>query len=327
MARTVLRSPGRDARCLRDRTRVSAEDDDHARAERGAVLAQVPGAQPHLARDVRGQPGPEIPADQNPRDSVRDPGHLEQLRQRHTMLDLIHAGRGHGPGQGHQRRARIELGSKLTEPRGAVARDQGHMRERFHVLDQRGAPSHAALEGQRRCEGRLGWTSVQRRHQRGLLSGHISGLQQEQIEPRIAVESGRRAVAKRHPQARYAALIFGGDDHDSVPGIDRPRGDRSAVEDQVRRLAQERPVLLARRLTLRAIGDDDRPAATRRHGSHLARHREGRATVAAQAGALHQGDEVPGCPAPQVGGRPMHVQVIFERHQRCLADPGQQPRQ
>ena len=83
------------------------------------------------------------------------------------------------------------------------------MRERLDVLDQRGAPSHAALERQRRREGRLGRTSVQRRHQRGLLSGHISGLQQEQLELRITVESGRRAVAKGHRKAPYAALVLG----------------------------------------------------------------------------------------------------------------------
>ena len=241
------------------------------------------------------------------------------------MLDLIHAGRGNRAGHGYQRRARIARGSELAEPTRTVAGDERQMGERLDVLHQRGTSAHPPLERERGREGRLGQTAVQRGHQRGLLPAHIARLELEKLEARIAVEPGR-PVAQRRFQASHAAFIVLGRDEDCVAGTHRSRGHRGAVENQVRQLAQERTVLLARGLSLRAVGHHDSLAAARRHRAHLAGHRKRGAAVAAQPGALDERHDLFGGPAPQIRQGPVHVQVLLEHHHPPLADPGQQPR-
>ena len=127
---------------------------------------------------------------------------------------------------------------------------------------------------------------------------------------RVTVESGRRAVAERHPPARAAALILGGD----ATIASRASTARAATEapSSTRCGASrrsDRSFLLAGSPSEPLATTMDRPrAATARIFAPPERtHPRGHADR-----PLHQGDGVPRRPAPQIGNRPMHFKVIFE---------------
>jgi hypothetical protein len=77
--------------------------------------------------------------------------------------------------------------------------------------------------------------------------------------------------------------------------VRRPRAHREGrqlqpVEDQVRRVLDEQPILAAGRLAFSSVGDDHRVTAGR-NGSQLAPGREGGAAVAGQASGADDVDQ------------------------------------
>ena len=124
-------------------------------------------------------------------------------------------------------------------------------------------------------------------------------------------------------QAGLLPLVDGIPDASGLPGpvpvqadVDgvrthRPGGQHGTVQHQVRRAGQQRLILAAGRLALRAVGDDHLPAVGLGHDGQLPVHREGRAAPAGQAGGLDITDQ-------RAGPAPVRRRVCQQTLQRML---------
>jgi hypothetical protein len=83
----------------------------------------------------------------------------------------------------------------------------------------------------------------------------------------------------------------GAEREDPAPGAQGVADQVEAVEHEVRVGGQQHGVLVADRLALHRVGDDDRRRPPSRDGSHLERRREAGPAAAGQAGLLGQAQE------------------------------------
>ena len=182
------------------------------------------------------------------------------------------------------------------------------MRERLGVLHERRSAPDAALERPRRREGRLRRAAVQEADERGLLAGDEPTRGSDRDQLHVTVDTAPRPSVDRvreRPQIQLGATE--GDDR--PPRTERVGCENGAVENEVRNVPNEHPVLAARRLPLRRVDDDDRPAALGRNGRQLAARREAASTATTQAAPLDQVDQFrPGVRRGSVRG-----EVVFER--------------
>ena len=107
-----------------------------------------------------------------------------------------------------------------------------------------------------------------------------------------------------------------------LAGADGLGGQLQPVQDQVRGGPQQCLVLVAGRLALGAVADDDRGALLARDGRELAVGGERRTAASGQAGRLDGVDEQGG--AATVGRLAVHLQVIRQVHR--LPAGRQEPR-
>ena len=109
---------------------------------------------------------------------------------------------------------------------------------------------------------------------------------------------------RERPQIQLGATE--GDDR--PPRTERVGCENGAVENEVRNVPNEHLVLAARRLPLRRVDDDDRPAALGRNGRQLAARRKAAPTATTQAAPLDQVDQFrPGVRRGSVRG-----EVVFK---------------
>jgi hypothetical protein len=100
------------------------------------------------------------------------------------------------------------------------------------------------------------------------------------------------ALDERGTHRRDRGRVLAADVEDDLVGIDRFRSDRRSLEDEMRAMDHQGPILEAGWLTLRAVGNDDAPAR-RPLGdpAPLPRHREPRAATTQEAARLQVVDD------------------------------------
>ena len=172
---------------------------------------------------------------------------------------------------------------------------------------------HAALVRARRGERRFGRAAVQELDDRGLLAGGIPARDPGHLD-RHRVQARRQPLPDPVLEAVEQAVLGAVDAQVRLAGADRLRRERHPVQHQVRKPAQQQPVLAAGRLSLGAVGHQHLAARSGRDRAHLAAHRETRAAPAGQARGLHHVDEAPG--PPQHRHRP--VPPLMPRQSRGL---------
>jgi hypothetical protein len=128
------------------------------------------------------------------------------------------------------------------------------MGQRLDVVDQRGPPVDAALEGPRRRAGGRGRAAVEPVHQRGLLPGDVAG--RDRGEPHLHRRLGPPALGEGAGDGaeRRGGRVVDADDH--LLGADRGRSQQRPVQDQVRGGREQQLVLAAGRLALGAVDHD-----------------------------------------------------------------------
>jgi len=127
---------------------------------------------------------------------------------------------------------------------------------------------------------------VERVHQRGALARHEPGGHLGQLHlDRVAHPLGEGVGEHGGERAAGVQREHG------LAGADGVRGERDAVQHEVRGAAQERAVLGAGRVALTAVGEHHRVLAVLVGQRHLLRHRVARAAAAAQPGPRHLLDE------------------------------------
>ena len=186
------------------------------------------------------------------------------------------------------------------------------MSQGLDVVHQRRVPPHAALVRARRGKGRRARPAVQVLDDGGLLAGHVPARDAGHLD-RHRVQARRGSLLNRVFQQAQEAVL--GPVHAQVrlARADRLRGERHAVQYQVREPAQQQLVLDAGGLALRAVSDQHLASRPGRDRAHLAPGREARPAPAGQARGLHDVDEPLG-PA-QCGHRPMLPLVPRQAHE------------
>ena len=134
--------------------------------------------------------------------------------------------------------------------------------------------------------GRAGIAGVERVHQRGALARHEPGGHLGQLHlDRVAHPLGEGVGEHGGERAAGVQREHG------LAGADGVRGERDAVQHEVRSAAQQRAVLRAGRVALAAVREHDRVLAALVGQRHLLGHRVARAAAAAQARPRHLLDE------------------------------------
>ena len=223
-----------------------------------------------------------------------------------------------------QHAARLGLSADLPEPARAVPGDEGHVRERLHVLNERRCSAHPPLEDPGRREGRQGQTAVEHVDQGGLLTRQETRGRPGQPD-RHPVDARQPALGQRLPQRRRDLVTLAVVQVKArLLGADRLGGELDPVQHQVRRQPEQRRVLAGRRLTLRAVGDDERPPARPGDRLQLPVRREGGPATAGQPGGPQVRGQLKA--SIPVGDEPVPGQVLLEPLRRA-GTGGQQPRE
>ncbi len=192
--------------------------------------------------------------------------------------------------------------SQSCEPRGALAHDRRHGREALRVVDRRRLAVEAEIRGERRLEARPTRLAFERLQQRGFLAADIGAGADEHVQVEVdarpqdvlAQEPGRIGLRERGLEPRYrlaeefTAYVVVADRRGH-----RVAADRHALDDRVRVVAQDVPVMAGAGLGLVGIADDvflRRRAA--RHEAPFHAGRKGRAAASAQARGLDLVDDL-----------------------------------
>ena len=142
-----------------------------------------------------------------------------------------------------------------------MATDQREVSERLDVLDQGRAAPDAAFEGSGRHEGRLRRSRIEEVHKGALLADEVAVGDRDHSRG-DSVEVG--ALSDRAREGGERLGVAGLDADDRLVRVHGSGGQGDAVEHEMGREAQQRGILLARRLTLDSIGEHDLAPAPRR---------------------------------------------------------------
>ncbi len=233
---------------------------------------------------------------------------------------LHHRGARGRPGDAQQYRARLVRGSRRGVPLLAEQAEDGKLRERLRVGQQRGTPAHPAVAGPALAARGQGRMAVDRVDQRTALPGHepVRHLDDPGPAPQVRFRPHRRGE-----RAGQRAV---GHPDDDLPAAQGLAGEQGTGQDQVRRPGQQHRVLDAAGLALAPVHQDDRLAAAGGHRRgdrpELVAERERRATAAAQVDAFGEVDELGRLHPPQ---RAEDLLVLAQADAREPVQPGGQP--
>jgi hypothetical protein len=131
--------------------------------------------------------------------------------------------------------------------------------QRLHVLYKSRAATNTSLENRRWAESRQGGTSIDAADERGFLARKEAWRRADEIDRQTidacgpAGRQGSSDPVSKEPQTRQIQI--------SAVSADCLSGQLQPVEHEVRRIPEQELVLLARRLALCAVGNDDRAPA------------------------------------------------------------------
>ncbi len=210
---------------------------------------------------------------------------LDDFAQRRSHRELADAGVRNAAAHGREERSRRLVGADLAEPVGALGERDGHVRERLHVVDERGRrfglaarSGHLDVRRQagagrevagrldhlvdaapvRRCDARERVAAVDRFEQRGLFAEQVLGRSFDEVD----LDTGREIRCLHFgDRGAYACDVarrgsLHADDH--LVGADRVRGDQRAFEHAVRVAVEQLAVLERSGLTFGRVHDDGR---------------------------------------------------------------------
>ena len=195
-----------------------------------------------------------------------------------------------------------------------MAFHERQMCERLDVLHERRPPAHTALEGPRRREGRLQRSAVEVADEGGLLAPQVAGPNRRDADAQLVPV----ALADRALEGAVDVGRVCGDADDRIARAHRRGGRDDAVQDEVRRAAQQHAVLRAHRLGFDAVRDEHLRAAPARHRGELARHREPGAAAPEDPRAIGRVDDRRCVDARR---RPVDGEVLAERQRAAGPDP------
>jgi hypothetical protein len=213
-----------------------------------------------------------------------------------------------------------------------MARDQGHVGEALHVLDEGGEATHAALVRARGRDDRTGVGIVGEVHGGRLLAGDVAIRREEEPNarprPGVATTVFRlRAFGDRPLQGLRRGFVTLADVQHDLVGADGLGRKLRPVEHEVRAQEQERSILVAERLALGAVDEHDRPRpdAALGHGAPLPPDRETSATSSEQPARVELPDQA-GAAADR--GQPTQALDVGGIRFRAAAQgrPGEQAR-
>ena len=185
----------------------------------------------------------------------------------------------------------VELPSpNLRNQSAPVLDDDRRVAERLDVVDQRRALVEALVGGEGRLQARVAALALERVEQAGLLAADVGALAavHDQVERVVGAEDALAQVALlvglgdgRVEDVRLQ-LVLAADEDEALVRAGRDRADDAALDQQVRVLLHQQPVLEGARLGLvgvaaevlvhRALGDEATPSCPSR-----SRRRRGRA--------------------------------------------------
>jgi hypothetical protein len=140
----------------------------------------------------RREPGPEVAADEH---AARRTGSrvAEEGSQLGAEGELVDAGPLDGTAQGEERAARVIRCPDLAPPGRAEAGDEGDLRQRLDVVDERGPAVHSPLVGPWGNQCRLGLAAVEELDQCRFLAGHVLGWRRHELQGDRVIGSRRGA--------------------------------------------------------------------------------------------------------------------------------------
>src|SRR5690606_34634014 len=227
---------------------------------------------------------------------------LEQLPERNAEGQLVVAGLLDVPRDREDRRAARALHAEIGEPLRALADDRRNRREALRVVDRRRPAVEAVLGRERRLEARPALLALERLEERRLLAADVRARADERVEvevdPRpldvLAEPAGLVRLLQGLLEARerlgheLAADVVVADRR-----ADRVAGDRHALDQRVRVVAEDVPIVARARLALVGVADEVfLPGRIRRHERELEPRREARAAAAAQPRRLDLLDDL-----------------------------------
>ena len=188
------------------------------------------------------------------------------------------------------------------------------MSERLDVLDQGGSTPDPANE-RPRAGRRDRRTTVQQMDEGTFLPRHVAGRDRHDADAH-ASPSDRRTLPHggldRAPGTRRGGVHT--DDH--LVGIHGGGGELRAVEHEVRAERHQDPVLLARRLPLAPVHDDERTALPTADRAHLHGGRERGAAAASQTCGVDRVDQL-GAGGSTRRRRRRERGAVFAQAHRC----------
>src|SRR5438270_5372744 len=302
LGRALGREVPHDAGHVADRASALGQEADDAAAETQSLGAKRIMLELQRPRLLAVDPRAEVAADEH---RARHLGHTarehDHVADRRAGVDLDDSGTGDAAGEGDEDCARYRAG----------ASEDRDVSEGLDILDERGRAIDAALERVRRDDRRRRETVVDQMDRGGLGTGDVarrSERKADEVPLRLVslCERAKHGVARR--------VVAFAEVQDDAAGANGAGRDKGAVEGKVWARGHQDSVLLALRLTLGAVDDDDGIAGGPLcHRAPLRRCRKARAAAAGQAGAFEQIDE----------SRPRHwdiahrVRRVEQPHQRA----------
>ena len=225
----------------------------------------------------------------------------EEIVEGGAERDLVNAARLNGTGECDQRGSGLVGRADLPEPLRPEAREQRDVRHRLDVLDK-----DAALK-RLRTERRLRGTTLDELGQRRLLAGDECPRRPKRTHADTAVEAPASSNLDLLLQCGQFQLTGAAECDQHFVCAHCLCSEDGTVEDEVRGVAEQHPVLAACRLALDAV-DDHAAAAALGDCRQLARGWE---TATAAAGQSALGDEVDQAAAERGKGAPA-VEMLLE---------------
>ena len=225
----------------------------------------------------------------------------DDLAQGGAHRDLDEAGVVHLAREREHLRALRRRRADLAEPLRALVDDDGDVRERLDVVDDRRTPPEALDGRERRTRTRHAAVALDGLQQGGLLAAdERAGAEAEldleveaAAEDVLAEEPELRRLPDRHLEAVDRERVFGADVDEALGRADRVAGDDHGLEDAVGVALQRRAVHVGAGVALVRVADHVLlPLGLGLRELPLEARREAGAAAAAEAGLQHLLDDL-----------------------------------
>ena len=216
----------------------------------------------------------------------------------HRLFDG--ARRVHVAGDVEELGAEIVRPAEAREPAGAAAQDVRRDRDRLDVVDGRRAAIEAHVRRERRLQPRHALLAFEAFEQRRLLAADVGAgamgdddVEIPAVDVVLADQPGLVGLVDRRLQRLALADVLAAHVDEGGVRAHREGGDQAALDEKMRIVPHDLPVLAG--AGLRLVGVDDEivrpPIRLLRHERPFEAGREAGAAAAAQAGLLHLVDD------------------------------------